>query len=64
MTLTNNIVRIQELADGVKCFVDDKKYHLAHSYLDDIMGHVYKLRRHIEHLQNVSDFCPRPEGGD
>lgn len=64
MTITNHIRRIQDLADDVIALVDLKDYGNAHLLLDELEGKVQAARRHIDHLQNVSDFCARPAGGD
>ncbi|NVM23068.1 MAG: hypothetical protein HWN68_14955 [Desulfobacterales bacterium] len=64
MTLTNHIRKIQELAGGVSYLCDQRKYHEAHVDLDKLQCRLYAVRRHIEHLQNVVDFCPRPAGDD
>ena len=62
MTLTNHIRRIEDLAPQVIVFVDTKEYPLAHIALDDIEKSVRLAHRHIDHLQNVTDFCARPAG--
>lgn len=64
MTITNHIINIQTSAGQALEFVDLKKYPSAHLCLDDIESFVRKARRHIDHLQNVADFCPRPKGGN
>jgi len=60
VTLTNNTKRIEELSGAFTILVDNKKYEEAHIVLDEIQSKVHALRRHIEHLQNVTDFCSRP----
>lgn len=62
MTLTNHTKRIEDLSGAFTILVDNRKYEEAHIVLDEILSKVYALRRHIEHLQNVSDFCARPAG--
>ncbi len=62
MTITNQIRRIEELAEYVLLSVDTKKYGEAHCLLDDIEKKVRESHRHIDHLQNVTDFCARPAG--
>jgi hypothetical protein len=37
---------------------------MAHLRLDELEGKVHAARRHIDHLQNVTDFAARPAGGD
>lgn len=64
MTLTNNTRRIEELTGAFTILVDNKKYEEAHIVLDEMQAKIHALRRHIEHLQNVTDFCARPAGGD
>ncbi|MBA7522338.1 hypothetical protein ES705_14456 [subsurface metagenome] len=64
MTLTNNIRNIEELGNFVIQYSDAKEYEHAHCALDDIEKKVQAIRRHLDHLQNVSDFCARPAGGD
>jgi len=62
MTITNHIRRIEELAGHVIIFVDSRKYEQAHCLLDDIEKKVRESHRHIDHLQNVTDFCARHAG--
>ncbi|MBA7636118.1 hypothetical protein ES703_43733 [subsurface metagenome] len=62
MTITNHTRRIEELAGDVIHSVDAREYPNAHCALDDIEKEVRAAHRHIDHLQNVSDFCARPEG--
>ncbi len=64
MTLTNHTRRIETLANDVVHHVDRKEYEQAHCCLDDIEKKVHAARRHIDHVQNVSDFAARPAGGD
>ncbi len=64
MTITNHIRRIEELAGDVIYLVDHKDYEMAHLRLDELEGKVHAARRHIDHLQNVTDFAARPAGGD
>ena len=64
VTLTNHIRTIQDFASTCLIHVDRKEYPQAHICLDDIEARVRAVRRHIEHLQNVRDFCPMPKGGD
>jgi len=64
VTITNHIKRIDELASGVLRLVDLKDYENAHLLLDDIEKKVHAAHRHIDHLQNVTDFCARPAGED
>lgn len=64
MTLTNHIQRIETLASECLHHVDRKEYHQAHSVLDGLEMNVLEVRRHIDHLQNVTDFAARPAGGD
>ncbi|GAI70464.1 unnamed protein product [marine sediment metagenome] len=64
MTLANNIQNIEKLACSVIFRVNTKEYKKAHYALDDIEKNVRAARRHIDHLQNVRDFCVRPAGGD
>ena len=64
MTLTNNTKRIEELAGAVTILIDNKQYEQAHIAIDELQSKVHALRRHVEHLQNVSDFCARPSGED
>ena len=63
VTLTNHCSRIQELAHQVTSHADQRNYPVAHSALDDIEKKVHEIRRHLDHLQNVLDFCARPAGG-
>jgi len=56
VTLTNNTKRIEELAGAVMILCDNKKYEEAHVALDDIEKKVRELRRHIDHLQFVTQF--------
>lgn len=62
VTLTNHIRNIQDLAPQVIEFADAKEYPLAHCALDEIEKEVRRVHRHIDHLQNVTDFCARPAG--
>ena len=64
MTLTNHIKRIDELSGAFTILVDNRKYEEAHIVLDEIQATSHALRRHIEHLQNVTDFAARPSFGD
>lgn len=64
VTITNHIRRIEDLAGQVIAHVDDRKYAEAHEDLDFIEVRVRLAHRHIDHLQNVTDFCARPAGGD
>lgn len=64
MTITNHIRRIGELAGDVLRLVDVKDYANAHLLLDELEGEVQAARRHIDNLQNVTDFCARPAGED
>jgi len=63
MTITNHTRRIGELAAQVLKHVDDREYVEAHEDLDYIETRVRLAHRHIDHLQNVTDFCARPAGG-
>lgn len=60
MTITNHIRRIEELAGHTIVFVDAREYEQAHCALDDIEKKVRAAHRHIDHLQNVTDFAARP----
>jgi len=62
MTITNHTRRIEDLANDVIHFVDRREYPNAHAVLDDIEKEVRLAHRHIDHVQNVSDFCARPAG--
>ena len=62
MTLTNNIQSIEGLANDVVHHVDRKEYERAHLVLDNLERKVHEVRRHVDHLQNVRDFCARPAG--
>jgi len=62
VTLTNHIQRIEALANECLQHVDRKEFPQAHLSLDGLEMNVLELRRHIEHLQNVTDFCARPAG--
>jgi len=64
VTLTNNLERIEVLANTVLQLVDAKEYQQAHLILDMLEGRVQVVRRHIEHLQNVTDFAARPAGDE
>ncbi len=64
MTLTNNTKLIEDLAGAVTILIDNKQYAEAHLVLDEMESKVHAVRRHVEHLQNVTDFCSRPAGGD
>ena len=64
MTITNHIQRIETLASDVIRLVDSKDYPNAHLLLDEIEKKVRFAHRHIDHLQNVTDFCARPAGDD
>jgi len=61
VTITNHIRNIEDLAPQVIEFVDARQYSLAHCALDEIEKEVRRSHRHIEHLQNVSEFCPIPK---
>jgi len=63
MTITNHAQRIEQLAGDVVRHADDRAYHQAHSALDDIEIKCRLIHRHIDHLQNVSEFAARPPGG-
>jgi len=63
VTLTNNIRAIETSAQMALKHCDEKKYPQAHLDLDVIESKVRILRTHIDHLQNVTDFCARPAGG-
>lgn len=58
MTITNHTRQIVEIADNVIASVDKREYALAHLLLDDIEKKVREAHRHIDHLQNVTDFAP------
>jgi len=62
VTITNHTRRIEELAGSVIHYVDAREYPNAHVALDDIEKEVRLAHRHIDHLQNVTDFCARPAG--
>lgn len=62
VTLTNNIRDIEGIAYDVLHHVDRKEYEQAHCMLDNLERHIHEVRRHIDHLQNVRDFCARPAG--
>jgi len=62
MGLTNNIQRIEQLSGECLHHVDQKEYHQAHLILDAMEMNILQVRRHIEHLQNVTDFCARTAG--
>lgn len=62
VTITNHIRRIEELSGGVIHLVDARDYENAHMLLDEIEKKVRAAHRHIDHLQNVTDFCARPAG--
>lgn len=64
MTLTNHTKRIEELAGAVTILCDSRKYEEAHCALDNIEAKVHQVHRHIDHLQNVTDFAARPAGGE
>lgn len=64
MTITNHIRDIETLANETIHHVDRKEYGRAHIRLDDIEKKVREAHRHIDHLQNVTDFAARPAGGD
>ncbi len=64
MTITNHIQRIQSLADDTLRLADLKDYGNAHMLLDEIEKKVRLAHRHIDHLQNVTDFCARPAEED
>jgi len=64
VTLTNNIQDIESLASDALNHVDRKEYERAHLVLDNLESKVREVRRHVDHLQNVRDFCARPAGGD
>ena len=64
VTLTNHVQNIELLAGSVLAHADAREYELAHVALDDIEKKVQAIRRHIDHLQNVTDFCARPAGED
>lgn len=62
VTLTNHIKRMDELTIDIVRLVDCKDYPNAHLLLDELESKVNCVRRHIDHLQNVTDFCARPSG--
>lgn len=64
MTITNHMQRIEELAGEVLKYVDARDYPDAHIFLDEIEKKVRLAHRHIDHLQNVTEFGARPAGGD
>jgi len=64
VTFTNHIQRIEVLANQALQHVDRKEYETAHLILDDLEKKVHQVHRHIDHLQNVRDFCARPAGDD
>lgn len=63
VTITNHTRHIEELAGEVIHYVDAREYPNAHICLDDIEKEVRLAHRHIDHLQNVTEFCARPAGG-
>ena len=63
MTITNHMQRIEVLANDTLQHVDRKEYERAHIILDELVKKVHEAHRHIDHLQNVRDFCARPAGG-
>lgn len=63
MTLLNHTRAIEELSGKVVYHVDAREFERAHCALDDIEKKVHEARRHIDHLQNVTDFAARPAGG-
>jgi len=63
VTLTNHTQRIEELSHQVRNYADQRNYGEAHCSLDDIEKEVRLVHRHIDHLQNVTDFASRPAGG-
>ncbi len=52
------------MASHVTELADLRDYAQAHIKLDDIEKKLRAVRRHIDHLQNVTDFAARPAGGD
>ncbi len=62
MTITNHTSRIEDLAQQVIKHVDERKYAEAHEDLDFIEVRVRLAHRHIDHLQNVTNFGTRPAG--
>lgn len=64
MTITNHLRDIETLATETVHHVDRKEYHRAHLRLDEIENKARLAHRHIDHLQNVTDFAARPAGDD
>ncbi len=62
MTITNHTRRIQDLTEQVIKHVDNRQYEEAHEDLDFIEVRIRLAHRHIDHLQNVTDFRARPAG--
>jgi len=62
VTLTNNIRDIETSAQLALKHCDEKNYPQAHLDLDVVEAKVRSVRTHIDHLQNVTDFCVRPAG--
>ena len=62
MTLTNHIRAIATHSQLALKHADEKNYSQVHLDLDVIESRVRLLRTHIDHLQNVTDFCARPAG--
>ena len=56
MTCTNHIRIMQESIDKALSCIDSKEYPAAHLALDDLESQLRKLRRHIDHLQFVTQF--------
>ena len=64
MTITNHIRRIEDLAELVIEYVDDREYEKAHTVLDAIEKRARLAHEHIDNLQLVTRPVPVPAGED
>ena len=64
MTITNLCRDIETYSNDVIHHVDRREYCRAHLVLDEIEKRVRGAHRHVDHLQNVTDFASRPSGGE
>lgn len=55
MTITNHIRRIEELAELVIEYVDDREYAKAHTVIDAIEKRSRLAHEHVDHLQLIAE---------
>lgn len=63
MKLTDQTVRISELAGQVNGFAENKEYDLAHSALDEIFVKVRHLHMQLNDLRRQDDFSTKLKEG-